>query len=184
MATATLAKPADLAILLDRSAGDADLLLALRRASDAFAGAVGHPVVQVVDDTIALRGRGSTELLLPARPVAAAAVALPGAGGALEVASEDPDAPLVLDRRLGILTRSAGWPAGLMLVTYTHGYPDDAIPGDIQDVVLERAVHIAETLGVYRTTGPFTVTDAAAGGVTQRWSDTVARYTVGVGDRA
>lgn len=179
----TLASSTELAILLDLPAADASLLLALRRASDAFAGAVGHPVLQVVDDSVTLRARGAQELLLPARPVTAATVQLPGVE-APEIADENPGAPLVLDRRLGILTRHAGWPESLVRVTYTHGYPPAEIPGDIQDVVLERAVHVAQSLGVYRTTGPITVTDAASGGVTQRWSETVDRYRVGIGDRS
>jgi len=178
-----LASLTDLATVLDRRVDDPVLTLALRRASDAFAGAVGYPVVRVVDDTITLRARGSSDLLLPARPVSSASVQLPGVE-VPEIADEDLGAALVLDSRLGILTRQAGWPEGLVRVTYTHGYEPQLVPGDIQDVVLERAVHIAGTLGVYRTTGPITVTDAAAGGVTQRWSDTVARYLVGIGDRS
>lgn len=181
-----LAKAEDLATLLGRSAFDPSLLLALTRASDAFVGAVGFPVHQVVDDELLVEGSGGRRLELPARPVSAAKVTLEDGE---EVASVTPGAsPVLLDRRLGILYRQHGWPSGPVLVTYTHGYPDDKIPGDIADVVLERAAHIAETLGIYasETTGPFTDTlaDGANGGVTERWSQVVARYQIGIGDRA
>jgi hypothetical protein len=100
-----------------------------------------------------------------------------------ETADTAPGAALLLDTRLGVLTRRAGWPAGApVLVTYTHGWAE--IPGGIVDVVLERAVHVAESLGVYQSTGPFSITSAAAGGVTQRWADSVERYRIGAGDRS
>ena len=179
-----LAQAKDLATLLDRPESDPRLELALRRASDAFVGAVGHPVVRAEGSRL-LRCDGGPELQLPARPVHEATVALavsepisltPGAAG-----------PIILDGHLGILTRPQGWPRGAMAhVTWNAGYDPDEIPGDIQDVVLERAAHIAENLGIYRqeSVGSTSATfdPAAAGGATQRWVDVVDRYRVGVGE--
>lgn len=156
-------------------------MLALRRASDAFAGAVHFPVLRTENDKVLLRCDGSRNLILPARPVEAASVQLDG--GEVEVAGESPGSPLLLDRRLGILSRAAGWPdRDVVLVTYTHGYPEDKIPGDIQDAVLERASYVAETLGFVdsESKGPF----SRSFGVTQQWVDTVERYRIGVGDRS
>jgi hypothetical protein len=180
MPNPTLATPEHLALLLGLPENDPRVTLALRRASDAFADAVGYPVHEVVDDQVLLRGDGSPELLLPARPVSQASVAI---ADTTETADTAPGAALLLDTRLGVLTRRAGWPAGApVLVTYTHGWAE--IPGGIVDVVLERAVHVAESLGVYQSTGPFSITSAAAGGVTQRWADSVERYRIGAGDRS
>lgn len=180
-----LASPQDLATLTGRPISDPRLALALRRASGAFVGAVGWPVLQVVDERIRLRGDGSTELLLPARPVSSATVAV---AGTTEAAVDDLDAPVQLDGRLGILTRPAGWPCGPVIVTWTYGYKPDEIPQDIADVVLERAAHVAESLGIYASigTGPLSETFSAAaqGGTTELWAATVARYMFGVGDRS
>lgn len=182
MTTTLLAEAKDLAILLNLPANDPGLELALRRATDAFIGAVGHPVVRT-EATRLLRGDGGPELQIPARPVHSATVtlgdrshtALPGAT----------TGSVILDGHLGTLTRPSTWPRGAMVsVTYDAGYGPDEIPGDIQDVVLERAAHIAEDLGVFRqeSVGSVSVTveAAAAGGATQRWVDTVDRYRVGV----
>lgn len=176
-----LAKAKDLALLLDLQEQDPRVALALRRASDAFAGAVHYPVSRVVDDEVLLRGDGSQELFLPGRPVESATVQLPD--GETVVASVAPGSDVVLDARLGVLTRPAGWPHGPLLVTFTHGWPQDEIPGDIQDAVLEKAHQVAHTLGFIKseTTGPF---NTQYEGVTQKWVDTAARYRIGVGDRS
>lgn len=184
MATTPLAQAKDLAILLDLPANDPRLDLALRRASDAFVGAVHHPVIRTMAARL-LRGDGGPELQLPARPVHSATITLGDRDTHVVATPEVITGPVVLDGHLGILTRSGRWPRGAMIhVTYDAGYDPYEIPGDIQDVVLERAAHIAETLGLYRqeSVGSVSVTTetAAAGGSTQRWSDTVARYRIGV----
>lgn len=180
---ATLATLTDLATLTGLPQSDPRLALALRRASGAFVDAVGWPVERTTDEVILLRGDGSRDLLLPARPVASASVVIDGVS---EVATDDPAGPLVLDGRLGVLTRRAGWPVGPVRVTWTYGY--DTIPEGIVDVVLERAAHIAEDLGIYASisTGSLSETYApgVTGGATERWSQTVVRYRFGVGDRS
>lgn len=178
----TLATLLDLATLTGLPETEPRLALALRRASGAFVDAVGWPVVLTTDEVILLRGDGSQELILPARPVISASVVI---DEVTEVATDDPAGPLVLDGRLGVLTRRAGWP-GLVRLKWTYGYRD--IPEGIVDVVLERAAHIAEDLGLYASisTGSLSETYAAGvtGGATERWVQTVARYQVGVGDRS
>ena len=178
-----LATLSDLATLTGLPETEPRLALALRRASGAFIDAVGWPVLLTANEVIVLRGDGSQDLILPARPVTSASVSL---GGVVEVASDDPADPLLLDGRLGILTRRGGWPDGPVKVTWTYGY--DAPPEGIVDVVLERAAHIAEDLGIYASisTGSLSETYApgVVGGATERWVLTVERYRFGVGDRS
>lgn len=177
-----LAEARDLAALTGLPASDPKVGLALRRASGAFVDAVGWPVV-VTTETIILRGDGGPELLLPARPVRAASVDV---GAGLEVAGTGLDSEVLLDGRLGVLTRRGGWPVGPVLVTWEYGYTE--IPAGISDAVLERAAHIVDDLGTATsvTVGPFskTVAPAVAGGVTERWVQAVDRYRYGVGDRS
>lgn len=155
------------------------LALALVRASARFIGAVGWPVVKHTTD-ILLSGEGGKILPLPAQNITAATAVIDGVG--LVDARLNP--------RLGHLVRAAGWPCGYdnITVSYTAGWDETEIPGDIQDAVLEHAGHIVDNLGLMEqeTTGPFTerYSSAAINGVTQKWSDAVERYRVGVGDRS
>ncbi|MGY4859511.1 hypothetical protein [Cryobacterium sp. AP23] len=166
-----LASVADLATLTGKPATDAKLLLALKRASARFRGAVGHPVSRVSDDVVLLDGDGSRALLLPAAPVIGTT--------AVEI-----DGVPITDYRTsaarGILRRPAGWPddLGNVQVTYSHGY--DQVPGDIEDAVLEQAELQYKVLaGVQQASlGAQSVTFGvqASVGVTQRWAECVARY--------
>ena len=162
-----LASVKDLALLLRVPEQDARLALALRRASSRFIDAVGWPVVRQENDTLVLHGDGSRSLPLPARNVTAATATIDG----------EPATGLVLDKRLGVLTRAAGWPYGHanIVVTYTHGWPIEEMPEGIQDAVLEHASHLALTTGVatQEGTGTSSVTWAkeATVGVTQKWTE-------------
>lgn len=177
---ATLARPADLAILLGVcSEEDEKLLLALQRASDAFAAAVDWPVLESRLEHL-VYGDGGKFLRLPARPVSTAEAWIGGSDLA------DPVEGMLLDSRLGLLRCASGWPDGVpVLVRYTAGWTEEEVPGAIQDVVLERAAHLYEVPGAVKqesTLGmSITYTDASLG-VSQRWSDVVDRYMVGAGD--
>ena len=182
-----LAAAKDLALLLGVPENDPRVELALRRASARFIGAVGWPVLRKVDDVLVVDGHGGRRLTLPAMNVTAAAVQIDGEPANV-VTRATTNQDVVLNPRLGILHRAAGWPAGPanILVTYTHGWASDEIPGDIQDAVLEQAGHIAFTLGLASQESAsglsITYSAAATGGVTQRWADAVDRYRV-TGDR-
>jgi hypothetical protein len=85
-------------------------------------------ISQVVDDVLTVRGTADPELLLPQRPVSAvSAVTLDGAA-----------ADYTFDG-IGTLTRSDGW-AGLVAVTYTHGYA--TVPDDVFTVCLQAAARV------------------------------------------
>lgn len=185
-----MAKPQLLASLTDLQAElplvrAATLETALRRAGDAFIGAVGWPVL-LHDGQVVAHGDGGRTLFLPVRHVHSASVAICGAEPQLAggFGSE-----IRLDGRLGMLVRDGGWPRGLanIVVEYSAGWKPSEIPGDISDAVTERAMWLASSpMGASQiTAGPFSATLGGAGaGATQAWSDTVARYAVGVGDRA
>lgn len=178
--TKYLADPSDLADRLGVDAQNKELLLALRRVSDRFRGAVHHPVHRVEDETIYLSGDGGPSLQLPAAPIIGTPTITHGAR------------PMIVQigYRSGLLRCDNGFPDGLenIEVTYTHGYFE--IPGDIQDAVLE----VAEAACTHRpgvdliTTGNETVrfnSAIAAGGTTPLWADAVAKYIIGGnGDRA
>lgn len=177
-----LATMTDLALLLRTPQDDPRAALALRRASDRFADDVGWPVAQTIDDQLLLSGHGGTRLSLPALNVTAAAVSIDGEPAIN--ASTTPDG-IVLNPRLGILYRAAGWPVGFanIAITYTHGWPEGEIPGGISDAVLEQAVHNAASLGVFsqenRGSLSGSYSPGALGGTTQRWEEAVAKYRPG-----
>lgn len=168
-----LASPDDLALKLGVAATDPSLLLALRRASDRFEGAIEYPIRLKANDVAYISGDGSASLLLPARPVIGDPV--------VKV-----DGVTVTDysvgRSNGLLRRKGGktWPDDLdnVEVTYTHGYA--VVPGDIADAVLEQAeaAYNVEVALQSRTAGAESITYSAtaAVGVTQKWADAVARY--------
>ncbi|NVM97824.1 mobile element protein [Arthrobacter sp. SDTb3-6] len=176
-----LATLEDLATLTSLPATSPKLALALSRASNRFRDAVGYPVHQVSDELIWLDGDGTTTLLLPAAPVQAFEVSVNG-----EVL---PDSAYEISRRIGVVRKVGGiWPDGLgnIQVTYSHGWAQ--IPGGIQDAVLEQAQIQATILaGVQQqSAGPYGVTYGvqATVGVTQKWTDAVAKYSLGSGDRS
>lgn len=176
MAEPYLAPPAELATLTKLPADSPALLLALSRASDRFRQAVGHPVHLVEDDDVVLNGDGSEILLLPAAPFTDITVLVDG--------TEVTD--YTADRRGGYLRRTGRWPYGLgnIEVTYSHGY--SVIPGGIRDAVLEQAQLNLIRAGVQaESAGTQSVTwgSQATTGVTARWSEAVAVYQLGRGDR-
>ncbi|MDO5676511.1 MAG: hypothetical protein Q4G35_03270 [Propionibacteriaceae bacterium] len=175
-----LATAKDLATLLGISHDSPLLELALERASDAFTGEIGYPLLRETRTRV-LRGDGGPDLHLPARHVHTATVTIKGQPP-IDVTADQLDGAILLDGTLGILTRADGWPRVPIKVDIDSGYLINQIPGDVRDVVLERAAHIAENLGVYQqeSTGSVSasISPAAAGGSTQRWVDTVARYRI------
>jgi len=165
---ATLVMPMDLATLLGVPQDNPKLVLALRRASDRFVGDVGWPVAETTA-TVTLYGDGGIRMFVPAMNVTVATVT-------------DVDG-VVLDSRLGMLTLAGGWVDGAAYtIVYTCGWNEVSIPGDIQDAVLEQAAHVASTLGVFSQENRGSLSGSysagALGGVTQRWSDTVGRYSI------
>jgi hypothetical protein len=175
-----LADPAELAVKLGRSEDDPQLLFALRAASRRFRGQVHHRVTYVPDDAVVLDGNGRESLLLPVWPVTAvASVVLDGTTLGEGTDYSWSDAGIL--RRLGC----AHWPDRLrcLQVTYSHGWNGlDELPGDIQEVVLERAeAAFRIPVGVQsQAVGGQSVTFGAqaAAGSTEAWTKTVDRYTV------
>lgn len=186
-----LASIDDLATKTRRSATDAGLVLALRRATDRFIAECGHRdgdgnyvLFRVVDDVVYVSGTGGDTLLLPSAPVVGQpAVAIDGQGI---------DAPAFqVGRRTGLLRAVGGyWPDGLenIAVTYTHGFLPEKVPGDIADAVLEHAetlfrtaAHVQQEGALSQSVGNFA---AAMVGTTQKWADAVERHGLNRGDRA
>lgn len=168
-----LAEPEELATLTNLSATDANLALALKRASARFQGpgGVGYQLHYQENDTIHLDGTGSRVLLLPAVPIEHLTVAIDG----------KPVSDWALATRNGVLYRDGGiWPAGLenIEITYSHGYRQ--IPGDIQDAVLEHATTLAMVYAHVQqeSAGGTQVSYGAAAtvGTTQKWVETVNAY--------
>lgn len=106
----------------------AQLLLDLASAS--VAEAAGVPIAALDGDEVTLYGTGSPLLLLPAWPVTA-------------VATVTVDGTAVTGftwNRAGELRYSGGWTRGAdIVVTYSHGYAEAAVPTTIKSVTLEVA---------------------------------------------
>lgn len=170
MRLSTLASASDLATILGTTAGDPNVILAIRRASDRFEGAIGYPVGLVEDDEIQLAGDGSRVLLLPSCPII---------GTPVVAVDGEAVTDFEVGRKAGVLRRKAGWPDGLdnIVVTYTHGWT--VVPGDIADAVLEMAEIDSRPHGVASVaSGSESIGIAVTiqTGVTQRWSDAVEKY--------
>ncbi|WEV72147.1 hypothetical protein [Bifidobacterium sp. ESL0790] len=150
------------------------LLLALRRSTDRFVGGTGWNPLAVEHDRITLNGDGTQTLLLPA-------MHLTGIDG-VTVDGTDVD-DWQADRGAGILRRDARWPYGLgnITVTCTHGW--STTPGDIADAVLEQAEIQYRALAGLQSyaLGGRSVTFGASAtvGVTQKWTETIERYSLG-----
>lgn len=171
-----LAKAKDLSTLTGLPENDAELLLGLQRASNRFRGDVGYPVHRVANDVVRLNGSGTRTLLLPAFPVDVHTVSVDGE-------------PLVyrtdysVDARYGILRRRNGlvWPEdlGSVEVTYSHGW--EAVPGDVEDAVLEHAATITMVLVHVQQNSAGSTQEsygaAAMVGTTAKWSAAVAKYS-------
>ncbi|ANC31434.1 hypothetical protein [Isoptericola dokdonensis] len=168
-----LARPDDVALLVGAASNDGKVQLALRRASARFEGEIGYSVERVVDDQVKVSGSGGTRLFLPGRPVV---------GDPVVTIAGEPVDDFEVNRAVGFLRRAAGWPDGEdnIDVTFTHGWPEDNIPGDIEDAVLEQAeAQYRAIAGVASATaGQESVTFTKAG-VSQGWTDTVERYAWG-----
>lgn len=176
----TLASADDLATMLEVDASNGKLLLALRRATDRFRAEVGRPLSMVTDDVVWVDGDGTQVLLLPSAPVV---------GTPTVLVAGTPVTDFYVSRNLGILKRtdSGCWPANQDIeVTYTHGL--DEIPGDVADAVLEQAELQYRVIAGIAQMGlsgeTITFGTQASIGVTQRWSDAVARYKLYRGDRS
>lgn len=166
-----LASPSDLALLVGAPSNDPKVELALRRASSRFEGEIGYPVLLVTDDEVQVSGGGGQRLFLPARPI----VGTPSVtiGGELVTDFE-------VNHRVGFLRRGCTWPVGEdnVTVVFTHGWA--TVPGDIEDAVLEQAEEQFRVLaGVASVAAGAESLTFSKVGVTQRWTDTVARYLSG-----
>ncbi len=195
-----LALPSELAGITGRSAGDQNLVGAIRDASRRFRSAVHHDVTLTVGETVEAIGDGSTILLLPAFPVVVDDT------HELTVTVDGTDltafSDFRIDKRRGILERVGYrfWPRGVgrIEVTYSHGYtpalvaaagglPErlEGIPEDIQGAVLGMAqILLNITPGVASKTvlGDTTQFGAASSvGSTQEWVDAVANYELRYG---
>ncbi len=167
-----LADPAELAARLGVPATDAEMLLALKRASARFTGQIGYPLHLVENDEYYATGDGGSTISLPAAPIQGTpAVTINGA----------PATDYHVGRQSGLLWRPGGWHLGLenIHVVYTHGHQE--IPGDVQDVILDAAEADAQMqAGIESiTTGNESVKFTAsrvAGGVTSQWTELVNKY--------
>lgn len=161
---------------------DSRLLAELRSASRRFLGAVA-PVsfTPITGQTTWLNGDGSDTLLLPHLPVTAVTVV--ELEGRTLVQGDDYDWS-----QEGILQRVRGlWPGRLraVRVVYDHGYTE--VPEDVQAAVIDQAEAGYNTRRGVQSVSvdgqAVTYGAREAVGVTQTWSDTVARYQLR-GDRA
>lgn len=169
-----LADPADLATLTGAGKDDPKLLLALRRAGDRFIGGTGWDPRLTEHDMITLNGHGGQTLLLPVMHLTYVD----------KVTVEGADvADWQADRDTGILRRDACWPDGLGNITVTCAHGWNRMPGDIADAILEQAeIQYRALAGVqsYSLGGRSISFGAAATvGVTQKWTETVQRYSLG-----
>lgn len=170
--TKYLADPAELAARLGVADTDAEMLLALKRASDRFTGQIGYPLHLVTDDEYDATGDGGSTISLPAAPIQGTpAVTING----------QPATDYHVGRKSGLLWRPGCWPLGLenIHVVYTHGH--STIPGDVQDVILDAAeadAHMQagiESVSTGNESVKFTAS-RAAGGVTAQWAQLVSKY--------
>jgi hypothetical protein len=165
----------DLADLAGAETTDIRLIRALQRASARFRGEVRHHVSAVDNDTVTLDGDGSRSLLLPNMPIRAVLWVII-------------DGNSVTDYRWfrdGRLRRTGGkvWPESQITVTYNHGYKQ--VPDDIVEAVLSQAVDLYSRQPGVRSmaVGGESVTFAAAG-ISEEWSQVVARYRIARGEHA
>ncbi|WEV59677.1 hypothetical protein OZX67_03830 [Bifidobacterium sp. ESL0728] len=172
--TTYLADPNDLKTLTGASADNPKLLLALRRSTDRFVGGIGWDPQLKEHDNITLNGNGTQTLLLPALHITEID----------KVTANGTDVDdWQADRDAGILRREARWPDGLgnVTVTCTHGW--GTTPGDIADAVLEQAEIQYRALAGIQTysLGSKSIGFGASAtvGVTQKWTETVQRYSLG-----
>lgn len=174
-----LATPEELAKRTNREPSDPDLEAELRAASNRFRDQVRRTISRVEDDEITLDGGGRRNLRLPSAPVTA-----------ISEVTIDGDPTEVSFSRDGLIRRKDGalFPDdyGNISVTYTHGF--DPVPEEIAEAVLDSAEGRLATerglssLQVGGITQSFSKAEQA--GVSQTWSDTVARWRIQAGGRA
>lgn len=177
-----LADPEALARRTGRSKDDPLLLERLVAASDRFREAVGFHVSQLVDDELLPLGNNDSMLHLGTAPVTAV-LSVTVDGVVLDASRYK------LLRRLGVLELTRGiWSARSdIAVVCTHGYVTGKVPRGIVEAVLEQAeMGINARIGVQSQTvlGDSVTFGASNIGVTAKWSEAVAHYAQGVGDRS
>jgi hypothetical protein len=145
MATApAFATPDEVRTFLDDESLDEDrLVLLLAVIADEIRSTVGWSITQETDVEAVVDGTGVTELLLPTLHLTSVASVIEN-GRLL-------DPSRYRRYRHGVIKRVEGaipvrWTRRLqgITVTYTHGYPADAIPGVIKAVVFDAVGRVAD----------------------------------------
>lgn len=166
-----LASIDDLALKTGGKADDEKLKLALDLASGRFREQANNPI-SMMTETVILDSDGGRALTLPCLPVHEV-LALVINGRQVTDFEWSASGAMRLDRPIPDKWRS-------VQVTYRHGYAP--VPKGIQDVVLEQAAAIYQTLPglVSYTTGAEqrTYSSALTVGTTAQWAAMVARYKV------
>lgn len=166
-----LASIDDLALKTGGKADDEKLKLALDLASGRFREQANNPI-SMMTETVILDSDGGRALTLPCLPVHEV-LALVINGRQVTDFEWSASGAIRLDRPIPDKWRS-------VQVTYRHGYAP--VPKGIQDVVLEQAAAIYQTLPglVSCTTGAEqrTYSSALTVGTTAQWAAMVARYKV------
>ena len=166
-----LASIDDLALKTGGKADDEKLQLALILASGRFREQANNPI-SMMTETVILDSDGGRALTLPCLPVCEVSE-LVIEGRAVPDFEWSEAGAIRLDRPIPDKWRS-------VQVTYKHGYAP--VPNGIQDVVLEQAAAIYQTLPglVSYTTGAEqrTYSSALTVGTTAQWAAMVARYKV------
>lgn len=166
-----LASIEDLALRTGGDPDDAKLRLALDMASGRFREQANNPI-SLISETVTLDSDGGRALTLPCLPVRGV-TALEIDGRPVEDFEWSESGLIRLDRPMPDKWRS-------VRVTYEHGYAP--VPRGIQDVVLEQAAAIYQTLPglVSYATGAEqrTYSTALTVGTTAQWAAMVARYRV------
>ena len=166
-----LASIDDLALKIGGKADDEKLKLALDLASGRFREQANNPI-SMMTETVILDSDGGRALTLPCLPVHEV-LALVINGRQVTDFEWSASGAIRLDRPIPDKWRS-------VQVTYRHGYAP--VPKGIQDVVLEQAAAIYQTLPglVSYTTGAEqrTYSSALTVGTTAQWAAMVARYKV------
>lgn len=166
-----LASIDDLALKTGGKADDEKLKLALDLASGRFREQANNPI-SMMTETVILDSDGGRALTLPCLPVHEV-LALVIDGRQVTDFEWSASGAIRLNRPIPDKWRS-------VQVTYRHGYAP--VPKGIQDVVLEQAAAIYQTLPglVSYTTGAEqrTYSSALTVGTTAQWAAMVARYKV------
>lgn len=180
-AAETLPLLADPSHLLGLVAGDAPgdqakRERAVRSASADFRAAVRHPVSRVTGARFTLDGPGGTTLRLPVLNPTITAVRINGQDVTDTVRAS----------HTGYLERPAGWPRGFGTIEVELDHGLETLPEDITAAVLERAAWAANVMpGINMLVlDGATVQFRPETGTSQKWTDAVEKYRIGLGDRA